>query len=287
MHRCLSALPCPELRGFVRAFAQREIPCSGADIVQPMPACLESILELDFANTPMVEYVSGTTERVGATSVVGPHTHRRGWIRLRGPTDAFSVFFRPLALWQLFRIPIGALVNSRFSAEEMFGREVLSLRHRMAGHASFTERIRLMEEYLLRMARNAVAHTEIVSSALRIVSLQGAPTVANMANHAGMSIRQFERRFLQEIGMAPKLFARIARYQLALDSKVASPARSWLHIAHEFGYHDQMHMIREFRSLSGTSPASILLELGDMRPGAMDACSRSTATRMSSGSLTS
>lgn len=73
--------------------------------------------------------------------------------------------------------------------------------------------------------------------------------------------------------MAPKLFARIARYQLALDSKVASPARSWLSIAHEFGYHDQMHMIRDFQSLSGASPGGIVLQLGDMRPAALDASS--------------
>jgi AraC-like DNA-binding protein len=273
MHKCVSALPCPELREYVRAFAQREISASTPDILQPVPACLESILELDFGNSPIVEYLNGEIELCRPNSLIGPHTHRRAWIRLRGPVESFGVFFRPLALWQLFQIPIGLLVNRAYSAEAILGSEVLSLRQRMAEPTSFEERVRLVEEYLLRRVANVFAHTEVVSSALDILAFQGAPSVARLANHAALGVRQFERRFGHEIGMAPKLFARIARYQLALDSKVASPARSWLSIAHEFGYHDQMHMIRDFQSLSGSSPGGIVLQLGDMRPAALDASS--------------
>ena len=86
-----------------------------------------------------------------------------------------------------------------------------------------------------------------------------------------MSVRQYERRFLDEIGITPKLFARITRYQMAMDAKVATPARSWIAIAHEFGYHDQMHMIKDFQKLSGNSPRGIISELGDMRPEALAA----------------
>jgi AraC-like DNA-binding protein len=251
---------------YVRTFAQREISASTPDIVQSIPACLESTLELDFANPPLIEYVDGAREPAGATSIVGPQTHRRTWIRLRGPIDSFRVFFRPLALGQLFRVPGGSLVNRDYPAEEILGNEVRLLWQRMAECGCFTERVRLMEEYLLGHAGNAFAQSEIVSSALHIVEFQGTPSVSTLAHHAALSIRQLERRFLLEIGMAPKLFARIVRFQLALDCKLASPARSWLSIAHEFGYHDQMHMIRDFQQLSGTSPGAILLELGDMRP---------------------
>jgi transcriptional regulator GlxA family with amidase domain len=92
-----------------------------------------------------------------------------------------------------------------------------------------------------------------------------------LAGCAGLSVRQFERRFLDEIGIAPKLFARVTRYQSALDAKIASPDLSWLTIAHGFGYHDQMHMIRDSQRLSGETPGGILSHLGDMRPEALAA----------------
>jgi AraC-like DNA-binding protein len=272
MHKCLSALPCRELRPYVRAFAQREVSSSTPDIVQPVPANLESTLELDFGNSPIVEYVNGLSEVGFPTSIVGPHTYRRAWIRLRGPIQSFGVFFQPLGLWQLFQIPISLLVNKAYRAEFVLGNEVLALWQRMAECASFEERVHRVEEYLLCRAAGATARTQVASSALHILQGQGTQSVAKLAHHAALSVRQFERRFLHEIGMRPKLFARIARYQLALDCKLLSPARTWLEIAHEFGYHDQMHMIKDFQSLSGSSPGGILLELGDMRPAASDSC---------------
>jgi len=273
MHRCLSALPRPELRPYVRAFAQREISSSAPDIMEPVFAGLESTLELDFKNSPLVEYVSGVTGLCWPVSVVGPHTHRRAWIRLRGPVESFGVFFRPLALWQLFHVPTALLVNRAYTADAILGNEIMPLWQRMAECTSFRQRVCLMEEYLLRRVANLIDRTAVLSSALHVLRLGGASSISQLAHDAALGVRQFERRFVQEVGMGPKLFARIARYQSALDSKLAFPGRSWLWIAHEFGYHDQMHMIRDFHSLGGSSPGDMLLHIGDMRPPASDGSS--------------
>jgi len=266
MHQSVAALPCRGLRAYVRAFAQRNIAALSPDVLQSVPACLESMLELDFANSPIIEYLNGTCEQGCPVSIVGPHTECRARMRLRGPVESFRVFFKPLALWQLFEVPIRLLVDRAYTAEAVLGREVLLLSQSMARHRSFPERVRLVEEYLLRRTAGLCPLTGTVSSALHILALDGAPSVATLATREGLGVRQFERRFLSEMGMCPKLFSRIARYQRALDSKVASPARSWLGIAHEFGYHDQMHMVRDFQSLGGASPSGTLLQLGDMRP---------------------
>ena len=76
---------------------------------------------------------------------------------------------------------------------------------------------------------------------------KGAVRIDEIAFHAALSVRQFERRFAGEAGMPPKLFAQTARFQNALDAKRLSPSRSWLSVAHELGYFDQMHMIRDFQ----------------------------------------
>ena len=93
--------------------------------------------------------------------------------------------------------------------------------------------------------------------------------VAEMAGLASLSVRQFERQFERELGMPPKRFARIARFQFALDAKLVDPSRSWLDVAHGAGYYDQMHLVRDFHSLSGASPTQLVAELGDTRPPAL------------------
>ena len=77
-----------------------------------------------------------------------------------------------------------------------------------------------------------------------------------------------ERLFAQHTGFAPKHYARVARFQCALDLKLMAPDRSWLSIAHELHYHDQMHLVHDFRKIAGRSPAQVIASLGDSRPQA-------------------
>ena len=81
--------------------------------------------------------------------------------------------------------------------------------------------------------------------------------MSDLVNAIGLSVRQFERRFRYEIGIPPKLYARIVRFETALRSKAAAPATQWTDIAHALGYHDQMHMVHDFNSLSGDSPTAV------------------------------
>ena len=79
------------------------------------------------------------------------------------------------------------------------------------------------------------------------------------------------------MGITPKRFARVARFQNALDARVRMPGRSWLDIAVNAGYHDQMHLIHDFEALSGFTPTLMLTKLGDSRPSALAASSAAEA----------
>jgi AraC-like DNA-binding protein len=85
----------------------------------------------------------------------------------------------------------------------------------------------------------------------------GCVRVSDLAHNAGFGIRQFERRFRYEIGISPKLHARIVRFEAALRRNAAAPETRWTDIAHTLGYHDQMRMVHDFNRLSGDSPTAI------------------------------
>ncbi len=76
-----------------------------------------------------------------------------------------------------------------------------------------------------------------------------------------MSTRQFERRFTCGIGLSPKLYVRIARFESALESKVLSTAESWTGVANRLGYFDQIDMMKDFREFSGEIPTTLLAQL--------------------------
>jgi AraC-like DNA-binding protein len=261
-----TAKPRPELIEFVQAYAQREMDCAGAGFTQPNGSRLEQGIAFDFGGHSTLDYPDGRSRVEPKAYVFGGLTPPCGGTSFAGHVLAFAVFLKPLASWQLFRIPSNILVNRDYDAEDLLGREILDLWSKLAECSTFPQRIRAMEEYLLPFALRARGRTLILRTAQHMLNCKGAIRIDEIAHQAALSMRQYERRFVEEIGMTPKLFARTTRFQRALDTKRLFPDRPWLSIAHEFGYFDQMHMVHDFQSLGGDAPNNVLEQSGDLQP---------------------
>src|SRR5262249_9356833 len=81
--------------------------------------------------------------------------------------------------------------------------------------------------------------------------------VATIANAAGLSLRQFQRRFREAVGISPKLFSRMQRFQRVFRAAEALDT-DWVGAAVRNGYFDQAHLIRDFREFAGKAPTSLL-----------------------------
>jgi len=269
MHELYSCAASPELQLHVRAFAQRRMSRDHTEVVEPVPARLEQVLNFEFGIRPVAQLEGSTQSTIHEISVVGPSAYRPFSLLLPGGVESFAIFFQPFAFWQLFRLPISTLVNRYYDGCDVLDRETQQLWNRMAETATFAGRVRIAEEYLLRKVLNSQRNTSIMSAALYMFKAKGALRLEDVAGHLSLGLRQFERNFLSEIGLSPKLYSRVARFQAALDMKIKSSGVRWANLACELGYHDQMHMIKDFQSLSGLSPTCLLARLGDMRPSAL------------------
>ena len=131
----------------------------------------------------------------------------------------------------------------------------------MVTRPSFNDRVRIVEEALLPRALLSSGLDAISRAAHGIILTGGRARISALAASAGLGVRQFERRFLHQVGMRPKLFARIARFEAALEYKARFGARSWTDVAHTFGYYDQMHMVHDFAEFTGATPSETLNQL--------------------------
>src|SRR5580700_8275792 len=89
------------------------------------------------------------------------------------------------------------------------------------------------------------------------IETAGLISVSSLAKRVNLSNRQLERRFLDTVGMTPKRFCRIRRFQRVLQA-MEEPCANWADAAVECGYYDQAHLIRDFRRFSGLTPACLL-----------------------------
>ena len=89
------------------------------------------------------------------------------------------------------------------------------------------------------------------------IETAGLISVSGLARRVNLSSRQLERRFLDSVGMTPKRFCRIRRFQRVLQA-MEEPGANWADAAVQCGYYDQAHLIRDFRRFSGLTPACLL-----------------------------
>ena len=266
MRTIQTAKPRPELSKFVQVYGHRETECTDALFSQPDCSALEQGIAFNFAGQTTLNRPDGRSRIAPKAYIFGGLTPPCGSQSFSGHVRSFAVFFKPLSFWPLFRIPSSVLVNKEYDAEDLLGPEILNLWSKLAECKTFQERIFVAERYLMPVVSCAGGRTLIARTAHHILDRNGAIRIGEIADHARLSVRQYERRFLEEVGLTPKTFARTRRFQRALDAKRFFPQRTWLSIAHEFGYFDQMHMVRDFQILGGDVPSHLLDQSGDLQP---------------------
>jgi AraC-like DNA-binding protein len=254
--------PGLHLRDFVRFYAHRAVRLKDTVVVHPVIARATPLLEFVFADTIRVRYIGQRLEEMSPRAVlVGMQTHSRLQLCLQGNIECFIIMFQPGGLHRLFSIPMQELTDHNYEARSVLGLCVSELEQRLADCRSFEERVRTADDLLFHRSVSVPSFRPILEAARRILASGGCESITALAEKAGLSVRQFERSFEHQIGVRPKLYARIARFESALDSKARFTAKSWTDVAHDLGYYDQMHMIHDFEDLAGDTPTTTLTHL--------------------------
>lgn len=149
------------------------------------------------------------------------------------------------------------LRTEAFDASELLGNEINDINDQLREAASFAAMKMIVENYLLKKIKKVKQQLPIDFVLPLLIREGGLKNIDYLATTACLSNRQFERVFKDRIGLSPKFFSRLVRFANAWVLKESSPTLSWIKIAHQCGYYDQMHLIRDFKEFAGTNPSEI------------------------------
>jgi len=170
-----------------------------------------------------------------------------------------GVHFKPGGAFPFLGLPAGDLADTHADLEALWGPSASRLRERLREASTSAERFQLLQEALLSRLCPGVEKHYAVSTALDMFGKNHAkPTVREAAKYLGLSQRRFIQIFKDEVGMTPKLFSRIQRFQQTRTFIQQNPFPDWTTLALDFGYFDQSHFIREFLEFSGLSPTDYI-----------------------------
>jgi AraC-like DNA-binding protein len=253
-------LPSTPLRDYVSHYALSTEDLGRQVLVRPVTASPHVALVLHLgAPTEAFEYHTGRTRVLPNVMVVGPQTTRRAELLMRGPRASLVVRFRPGGFHRLFHVSVEDLTNSARDAQEVIGAEAGPLLADVAGRVHASARVRAVERFLTSRLATARPRHPATEAADEVLQAHGTSRIADLVRHSGLSARQFERAFRESTGLSPKLFARAARLEFALQLKRGDPLRTWTQVSHEAGYFDQTHFVKDFKALAGETPSTFPL----------------------------
>ena len=175
-----------------------------------------------------------------------------------GETEMIVVVFKPYGLGPLLNIPASLFYNQEVSGDGIDGLGLRELDERISGCEDVIDCIKLIDNWLLsRLTKQAYGQTQRIQAVVQRMLTAPKATVKDLAAIACLGKKQFERSFRSLVGINPKEYASIVRFQKAL-AMMQSGESVLSQVAYASGYSDQSHFIREFRRFSGQTPATLL-----------------------------
>jgi AraC-like DNA-binding protein len=213
---------------------------------------------------PPVSIIGGDGEAVavatGAGFVAGAHL-RPALSHAPGEQAGMHVFLPLVTLRRLLGVPMGQLANKVVLLDAILGVEARALGTRLAAAWDREARIALLDQALTGwFARTAPVSRQ---QAHALAMLRGRPDldIARIAREIGWSRKHFATVTRDAVGVGPRSFRRLLRFQTLIASIGGAAPRDWAGLACGAGYCDQSHMIREFREFSFMTPGAYAARL--------------------------
>lgn len=117
--------------------------------------------------------------------------------------------------------------------------------------------ISVAESYILKLISQTKKEAHGIDKAAKMLLQDTKPVSMDwLARETCLCARQFERKFKQHMGISASIYARIARFNMAVKMKNAQPEKDWMSIAIQCNYYDYQHLVRDFKAFTGFTPTS-------------------------------
>ncbi len=259
-------LPHPALTGFINSYTLCIHKSSKVNMSFPLYAHHETTIGFFLGNTSLQikDYTTKVvTESVSKVFLFGLSTNCKEAMACRGNYNTFTIEFKPNGFNKMFGISANEITDNNFPANEVIGSGVAHLYEQLLHAKSAQQMVAFADKFLISFIsrkKRAYMNEGISNISCHLLSNTTSINISQYAYQANMSLRNFERRFIEQVGTSPKLYCRLLRFNSALNFKISNPKKSLAEIADVFSYYDTMHLIKEFKQFTNSSPMMLLYD---------------------------
>ncbi|MGB7208737.1 MAG: AraC family transcriptional regulator [Pyrinomonadaceae bacterium] len=212
---------------------------------------------IDFHDTPQFIYDNNSLKEIQACHHVWASGLRTEPITIPAgnKSEMMVISFKKGKAAPFFPFPMEEIKDSVVDADLVWGSDFGYLRERLLATKDMDARFRMAEDFLLKKFRFALDLNPCVAYAIgEMTNHPDAISIARMNQKIGYSQKHFTDMFRRNVGVTPKAYLKIMRFQKAVKTIDAASAIEWNLIAQDCGFYDQSHFINDFKHFSGFTP---------------------------------
>jgi AraC-like DNA-binding protein len=172
-----------------------------------------------------------------------------------------KVAFHPTGTYRLLGINMQHMVNRGLDATDFWGKHLTEILNQLRRESSYDSMIEIVSKIIEQRFEESCRPEEPIDRvAIQMLDPLNNYSLEHWAETACLSLRQFERNFISRVGISPKLFMRIVRFEHAMKIKNVCVDKCWAEIASECGYTDSSHLLREFKEFAEFPPSRFYLQ---------------------------
>jgi len=251
--------PSSFLNAFIEEYVLRNITVKeGTELIKFMPCRYANSIDFYIGDAyDTFDLKSGELKPFLNCTIRGPRTHKKNKIFIKGTFRCFSIRFTSTGMYQLLNIPMDQFCNEAVDALMVYPGVFRELTERLMGLNDIQSCIVLAESYLMNKLKPHKSASPIVSNlAAKIVASTNSLPLTTLYKQMPLSTRQLERNFVKEIGLTPKMYGSVVRFEKVIKHKMSHSKKKWTEIAYEHNYSDQMHLVKDFHRFLNISPGN-------------------------------
>src|SRR5260370_24627164 len=177
-----------------------------------------------------------------------------------------SICFKPGGARLFLPMPASEVTNQVVDLFTLWGTAAFDLREQLRAAQARGEMVRILEQFLLaHVAWERTPHRAVPFALASFQVGKERGSISEVIAQLGVSPKRFIHLFEETIGLTPKVFCRLLRFQEELRLLENGQRISWADLALSCGYFDQAHFIHDFQAFSGLTPQAYLAQRSPSR----------------------
>lgn len=213
-------------------------------------------LVIGFQYSGSISIIHGNNSEQLSTAGITGLTDKLKTFAASAGTGTVLVYFSETGLSFFTRCPASELFGQSVGLDQVFDPQKVQLLEEKLGNAlDSTERIKMVEQFFLSLLRDIEQDSLVLEAVRRIYGAKGNIKIHDLRDQLYISARPFEKRFKKLVGISPKKFATIIRFNQVLGD--LKTGKSLSEICYENNFFDQAHFIHNFKQFTGESPGKL------------------------------